>query len=1152
VKFLKTGLSLAVIGATFAAFPSTPSVAVGGLGATDKPTLERQMRAEADGNVRTTPDRATGKVGFVKATGADADLLPDASGKTRAQAVAKATAYLDKYAAAFGATKDQLEQVDVSTTSVGTTVSYTQVYQGVPVFGSLLRAHLDEEGDLTSVNGVAVPVSGLSTDARLDEAAGAEAALRQVRANPPVSHDHGPDAGHAGDVPASVEGIEAKKTELFVYREGLVRGVDGDDELVYRVEVSNDANIRDIVFVSAQTGKLVNRYSMVHGALEREVYEEDPSTEPVWTEGDAVPGTLNDQQENLVRASGESYYFFLNSFGRDSYDGEGATMKTVNNDPRINCPNANWNGITTNYCDGVTSDDVVAHEWGHAYTEYTWGGIYQWQSGALNEAYSDIWGESVDLLNGREDEDEGDITTKRTVGQCSTFSPANPVVTIDSPASIARECLTGGASYGPQLDGDGITAEVVTGLDEANAGGPTTTDGCTAYTNAAAVAGKIALVDRGTCPFTDKTLRAQEAGAIAVIIGNNDNATISPSGTGEQFTIPTVTIGLTDREAIRAEQPNGPVTVTMKDASGDREASTRWLVGEKSEAFGGAIRDMWSPTCYGDPGKVSDVEYKCSTDDAGGVHSNSGVPNHGFALLVDGGTYNGVTVPAIGHTKAAHVYFRAMTEYQTPTSDFADHADALEASCADLLAAGEPLTGLSTAGSPEETESPDALADETLTAADCAAIPQMVAAVELRKEPVQCNFQPLLAPGQLSACGEGTVTETTVLDDFEDGISGWTLDQELAEGATGGVPWEATDAAPGGREGTVAWAPDPDLGSCTPDEDDISSRDGLISPLLTIPEGKNARISVDHYVATEAGYDGGNVKASVNGGPFTTIPSSAFVFNPYNTTLISAAAGNTSPLAGQPGFSGTDGGEVTGSWGQSVISLAKLGVTAGDEVKIRFDFGRDGCGGLPADKTASGWYLDNLELTVCKEISDIEAVHNPEPSTYGTASTVDVTAPEAATGEVTLTIGGTEIGSADLAQGSASIPFPATAPARTYPATLSYAGDGVYGASEVPVTITVRKARSTTSVLSFPSQVKRGKKAAVRVRVESPAGTPSGRVTLVRAGKRWGNAVLRNGVATIRTPKLTKPGVYRLVPTYLGGTNYAPSKARTIVIRVKR
>ena len=75
-------------------------------------------------------------------------------------------------------------------------------------------------------------------------------------------------------------------------------------------------------------------------------------------------------------------------------------MKIINNDPRISCPNANWNGLTTNYCNGVTSDDVVAHEWGHAYTERTHGLIYQWQPGALNESYSDIWGEVVDQING--------------------------------------------------------------------------------------------------------------------------------------------------------------------------------------------------------------------------------------------------------------------------------------------------------------------------------------------------------------------------------------------------------------------------------------------------------------------------------------------------------------------------------------------------------------------------------------------------------------------------------------------------------------------------------------------------------------------------------------------------------------------------------
>ena len=138
--------------------------------------------------------------------------------------------------------------------------------------------------------------------------------------------------------------------------------------------------------------------------------------------GDPLPGDLNETQESLVHSTGDSYWFFANTFGRDSYDGAGKMMRAVNNDPTISCPNANWNGETTNYCDGVSSDDVVAHEWGHAYTEYTNNLVYQWQSGALNESYSDIWGETVDLINGRLDEGEGDLTVKRPVGQCSTHS----------------------------------------------------------------------------------------------------------------------------------------------------------------------------------------------------------------------------------------------------------------------------------------------------------------------------------------------------------------------------------------------------------------------------------------------------------------------------------------------------------------------------------------------------------------------------------------------------------------------------------------------------------------------------------------------------------------------------------------------------------
>ena len=181
------------------------------------------------------------------------------------------------------------------------------------------------------------------------------------------------DPPTAGDGKSDVTGIAAATNELVVYRTGAIRGDSGTNVLAYVVEVTNKANVRDTVFVDARSGKALNRYSMIDDALDREVYEaggtaEAPTFTLVWEEGDPFPGGLNEDQRNLVEGTGDSYWLMANAFGRDSFDGEGGTMITVNNDPRINCPNANWNGVTTNYCTGVTCDDTVAHEWGHALT----------------------------------------------------------------------------------------------------------------------------------------------------------------------------------------------------------------------------------------------------------------------------------------------------------------------------------------------------------------------------------------------------------------------------------------------------------------------------------------------------------------------------------------------------------------------------------------------------------------------------------------------------------------------------------------------------------------------------------------------------------------------------------------------------------------
>ena len=193
----------------------------------------------------------------------------------------------------------------------------------------------------------------------------------------------------------------------------------------------------------------------------------------------------------------------------------------------------------------------------------------------------------------------------------------------------------------------------------------------------------------GTCGFTVKVKNAQNAGAIGVIV-----AATSPRRrdgrrrSDHHDSVVRVTTG--DGNRSRASSP-GDVNVTLRAPAARRRLVPLADGRGRDPAFGGAIRDMWDPTCLGDPGKVTDADTICAADDGGGVHTNSGVPNHGFALLVDGGTFNGQTVTGIGLTKAAHIYWRAQDVYQTPTSNFADHADALEASCTDLI--GQNLAG---------------------------------------------------------------------------------------------------------------------------------------------------------------------------------------------------------------------------------------------------------------------------------------------------------------------------------------------------------------------------------------------------------------------------------------------------------------------------
>ena len=78
--------------------------------------------------------------------------------------------------------------------------------------------------------------------------------------------------------------------------------------------------------------------------------------------------------------------------------------------------------------------------------------------------------------------------------------------------------------------------------------------GCETFTpgEAAAVAGKVAVIDRGTCAFLVKTQNAQAAGASAVIIVNNTTGVINMSGDDSTITIPSIMVSNTDGAALRS------------------------------------------------------------------------------------------------------------------------------------------------------------------------------------------------------------------------------------------------------------------------------------------------------------------------------------------------------------------------------------------------------------------------------------------------------------------------------------------------------------------------------------------------------------------------------------------------------------------------
>jgi hypothetical protein len=136
----------------------------------------------------------------------------------------------------------------------------------------------------------------------------------------------------------------------------------------------------------------------------------------------------------------------------------------------------------------------------------------------------------------------------RRKAQALLDPPGNRLV-VDPPSAAAGEYVFAAASYQPAVPSAGLSGSFAV----VNDGSALPTEGCGPLVGFPG--GAIALVDRGTCPFVQKTQNAQNAGASAVVIVNNvpGNPT-SPGGSGT-FSIPTVMISLDAGSVLKQSLP---------------------------------------------------------------------------------------------------------------------------------------------------------------------------------------------------------------------------------------------------------------------------------------------------------------------------------------------------------------------------------------------------------------------------------------------------------------------------------------------------------------------------------------------------------------------------------------------------------------------
>jgi Zn-dependent metalloprotease len=147
----------------------------------------------------------------------------------------------------------------------------------------------------------------------------------------------------------------------------------------------------------------------------------------------------NDEEINKAVAVSAQFVRMMRAISNQEWVTFGITARQQKIYLHIDMVNAYYNGNGIYFGQELVVDDVIAHEWSHGYCDYSSNLVYYSQSGALNEANSDIYGETIDILNSQE------------VG---TSIGDSDMIRMDSPRRMVQECNIDNWQYQDETGND--------------------------------------------------------------------------------------------------------------------------------------------------------------------------------------------------------------------------------------------------------------------------------------------------------------------------------------------------------------------------------------------------------------------------------------------------------------------------------------------------------------------------------------------------------------------------------------------------------------------------------------------------------------------------------------------------------------------------